>query len=157
MRFVGSSWCDSFFACIFEGKDTGDALRAFFKVSVVLLAFYGMTMGVKPLMDDFQSGALQMLVSTIKVPVLYLLSVVICCFVVSSCCASWAWVRIWFGAGCGGLPPRPKLSISLMTRSRSPGACRFRYPCQRIFRLQNWRRSAILIHHAENHHRRPGR
>jgi hypothetical protein len=66
---------ESFFDEIFEGRELGFLLRWFLLATLVLSAFYGMTMGFMGFRDDIALGLLQTLTSAIKVPLLFLLSV----------------------------------------------------------------------------------
>jgi hypothetical protein len=63
---------------IFEGKGIGHKLRTFLMAGIVLLAFYGLTMGLMGFRDRWSVGLLQMLTSGVKVPSLLLLSTAIC-------------------------------------------------------------------------------
>jgi hypothetical protein len=66
------------FAEIFENVDLRARIRWFFLAILTLSAVYGLTMGASALVVGFERGALQMVASAIKVPALYLLTVLVC-------------------------------------------------------------------------------
>jgi hypothetical protein len=69
---------EEFFAMIFEGVNLGAIIRSFLLAIVSLSAFYGFTMGASSLPFGIDRGALQMISSAFKVPVLYLLTLAVC-------------------------------------------------------------------------------
>jgi hypothetical protein len=69
---------ESFFEEIFSGQELKSRLRWFLFSIAVLGAFYGMTMGMVGIKNSWSLGLLQMLVSAVKVPVLFLLSLGVC-------------------------------------------------------------------------------
>jgi hypothetical protein len=69
---------DGFFEEIFEGYQVGPRIRWYLMAIVLLSGFYGLTMGGMGLTEDAQRGLLQMVTSAVKVPILYVCSVVIC-------------------------------------------------------------------------------
>ena len=69
---------ESFFDEIFSQQNLKSRLR-WFLVSILLLgAFYGSTMGLMGIKNSWTTGLMQMLVSSVKVPVLFLLSLAVC-------------------------------------------------------------------------------
>jgi len=69
---------EKFFDEIFEGRKLGVLLRWFLTATLVLSAFYGMTMGLMGFRHDAWLGVLQSVTSAVKVPFLFLLSVGVC-------------------------------------------------------------------------------
>lgn len=68
---------EGFFDEIFDGKNIAARIRWFLFAIVTLSGLYGLTMGASALTVDWQRGLLQMLTSAVKVPALYILSVVV--------------------------------------------------------------------------------
>lgn len=69
---------EDFFTEIFESKDLRIRLRSFLVAIISLSAIYGMTMGAAGLVVSFERGGLQMIASGLKVPALYLLTLLVC-------------------------------------------------------------------------------
>src|SRR4030095_5988947 len=69
---------EAFFEEIFRGQRVGELLRGFLLAIVVLTACYGITMGAAGMTTSFSKALLQMASSAVKVPILYLLSIVVC-------------------------------------------------------------------------------
>ena len=69
---------ESFFTEIFEGTNLGQRIRQFLFAIVVLSFIYGITMGVSAFAVGWNRGGLQMLSSGLKVPMLYLLTLLVC-------------------------------------------------------------------------------
>ena len=69
---------EAYFEEIFSGRDMAKTVRWFLLVIVSLSAFYGLTMGAMGWGEGFRRGAMQMVASAVKVPLLYLLSVLVC-------------------------------------------------------------------------------
>jgi hypothetical protein len=63
---------------IFENVALRARVRWFFLAILTLSAVYGLTMGASALVVGFERGALQMISSAVKVPALYLLTVLVC-------------------------------------------------------------------------------
>jgi hypothetical protein len=68
---------ESFFEEIFAGKDVGARLRWFSTMSAILCAIYGASMGFQGFAQGFGVGMLQSATSAVKVPILFLLSLMI--------------------------------------------------------------------------------
>jgi hypothetical protein len=69
---------EAFFDEIYEGPNVGIRLRWFLLSTVMLSALYGVTMGCEGFSHGFVRGTLQSLTSAVKVPVLFLLSLMVC-------------------------------------------------------------------------------
>lgn len=69
---------EEFFADIFEGKNLSAQIRAFVVAILSLCGIYGLTMGGAGLELGWSRGALQVLSSGVKVPMLYLLTLLVC-------------------------------------------------------------------------------
>src|SRR6185436_14296189 len=69
---------EDFFTQIFEGTDLKKLIGSFFLIILTSSAAYGMTMGASGFTVGMQRGALQMLSSGLKVPALYLLTLLVC-------------------------------------------------------------------------------
>jgi len=69
---------DEFFGLIFEGVHFTPLIRSFVLAILSLSALYGLTMGASSLSSGIDHGFLQMISSAAKVPVLYLLTLVVC-------------------------------------------------------------------------------
>src|SRR5436190_7126158 len=69
---------EEFFTQIFEGTELKKLIGSFFLVILSLSALYGLTMGASGLTVGVQRGGLQMLSSALKVPALYLLTLLVC-------------------------------------------------------------------------------
>jgi hypothetical protein len=69
---------DAFFTEIFDGVNLHARIRQFLFAIVTLSAIYGLTMGATALSVGWDRGGLQMLSSAIKVPMLYLLTLLVC-------------------------------------------------------------------------------
>ena len=69
---------DAFFAEIFEGVNLYARIRQFLTAIITLSAIYGLTMGATSLSVGWERGGLQMFSSAIKVPMLYLLTLLVC-------------------------------------------------------------------------------
>jgi len=63
---------------IMAGNEVRRQLRSFLFVILVLSAVYGMTMGTEAMTVSLQRGLLQLITSALKVPLLYLLSLLVC-------------------------------------------------------------------------------
>src|SRR5687767_6602481 len=69
---------EDFFAEVFERTQLGVRNRSFLLSIITLSAFYGLTMGASAFTKGVEHGFLQMLASSIKVPALYLLTLLVC-------------------------------------------------------------------------------
>src|SRR5262252_7436057 len=69
---------EQFFETLFAGREVWSYCRLFGLITVVLCALYGMTMGATAWTGSWQKGLAQMTAASIKVPVLYLLSLGVC-------------------------------------------------------------------------------
>jgi hypothetical protein len=69
---------DSLIDEVFEGRNLNDHLRTFFVATVILSAFYGLSMGVAGFRVSVGVGPMQMVSSALKVPILFLLSTLVC-------------------------------------------------------------------------------
>lgn len=69
---------EAFFTEIFEGVNLHARIRQFLFAIVTLSLIYGITMGATALSIGLEHGGLQMLSSGIKVPLLYLLTLLVC-------------------------------------------------------------------------------
>lgn len=69
---------ENYFAEIFEGVNLAARVRSFASAVLILSALYGITMGASSLVIGFQHGLMQMISSAIKVPALYLLTLLVC-------------------------------------------------------------------------------
>ena len=70
---------DGFFDDIFEGKRVGAQIGSFLAVIVTLTALYGLTMGAAAVGDaGWELGFKQVVASALKVPLLFLSSVMVC-------------------------------------------------------------------------------
>lgn len=69
---------EEFFETLFTGKDVWNYCRLFGLITAVLCALYGLTMGATAWTGSWQRGLAQMTATSIKVPLLYLLSLVVC-------------------------------------------------------------------------------
>lgn len=70
---------ESFFETIFEGRSVGALIRWSLVAIVILSGFYGLTMGAASFRSGgFVAGIAQSLSSAAKVPLLYLLSLLVC-------------------------------------------------------------------------------
>jgi len=69
---------EEFFETLFTGKDVWNYCRLFGLITAVLCALYGLTMGATAWTGSWQRGLAQMTAASIKVPLLYLLSLVVC-------------------------------------------------------------------------------
>lgn len=69
---------ESYFDDIFSATDVSAHIRRFLLAAAVLGGIYGLAMGASGLRQDVVQGLLQMLTSAVKVPLLYLLSLVVC-------------------------------------------------------------------------------
>jgi hypothetical protein len=69
---------EAFFSEIFEGTNLHIRIRQFLFAIVTLSAIYGLTMGATALSVGWDRGGQQMLSSGIKVPLLYLLTLLVC-------------------------------------------------------------------------------
>jgi hypothetical protein len=67
-----------FFTEIFEGTNLNLRIRQFLLAIVLLSAIYGITMGASAFGVGLERGGLQMLSSGVKVPLLYLLTLLVC-------------------------------------------------------------------------------
>jgi hypothetical protein len=68
---------ESFFEEIFAGRNVGARLRWFSTMSAILCAIYGASMGFQGFAQGFSVGMLQSATSAVKVPILFLLSLMI--------------------------------------------------------------------------------
>jgi hypothetical protein len=69
---------EAFFTEIFEGVNLNTRIRQFLFAIIMLSAIYGLTMGASAFGVGLERGGLQMLSSGIKVPTLYLLTLLVC-------------------------------------------------------------------------------
>lgn len=69
---------ESFFEEVFSGQNLVERMRWLLLSIALLSAFYGTTMGAVGFADGFGKGMSQVVVSGLKVPALYLLSLAIC-------------------------------------------------------------------------------
>jgi hypothetical protein len=69
---------EEMFNQIFEGRNLRKLIQSFFFVIVTLSALYGMTMGASLFTVGFGRGVSQVISSGIKVPLLYLLTFLVC-------------------------------------------------------------------------------
>jgi hypothetical protein len=69
---------EAFFEAIFEGRGVAKWAVRFFWVTVVLSGVYGFTMGAMGFTEDLGRGLLQGAASLVKVPLLYLASLLVC-------------------------------------------------------------------------------
>src|SRR5688572_13867583 len=69
---------EAFFSEIFEGTNLHIRIRQFLFAIVTLTAIYGLTMGASAFGVSLDRGGLQMLSSGLKVPMLYLLTLLVC-------------------------------------------------------------------------------
>lgn len=69
---------EDYFSEIFQGEKLNERIRSYVTIIAVLSLLYGLTMGASAFGVGFNRGALQMLSSGLKVPALYLLTVLIC-------------------------------------------------------------------------------
>jgi len=69
---------EAFFTEIFEGVNLHARIRQFLFAIVTLAAIYGITMGATAFSVGLDRGGLQMLSSAVKVPILYLLTLLVC-------------------------------------------------------------------------------
>lgn len=69
---------EGFFEAIFEGRNIGQRLRSFLFAAVLLMGFYGLSMGLIGFRKGWDDGLYQMLASSLKVPVLFLLTTAVC-------------------------------------------------------------------------------
>ncbi len=71
---------ESYFEAIFQGKEVGALIRWSLIASLLLCGLYGLTMGATHFREaDWGAGFAQSLSSAAKVPLLYLLSLLVCC------------------------------------------------------------------------------
>jgi len=66
---------EDYFAGVFENKDIGKQIGMLFGIIISLSAFYGLVMGTS---SGIPAGVPQMVSSAVKVPLLYLLTLVVC-------------------------------------------------------------------------------
>lgn len=69
---------ENFFDEIFEGANLAARVRSFLTAILILSGIYGVTMAASSLVISFQHGLLQMIASGVKVPALYLLTLLVC-------------------------------------------------------------------------------
>lgn len=70
---------ESYFEAIFQGKEVSALIRWSLYASILLSSIYGLTMGAAHFMTgDWLNGLAQSLSSAVKLPLLYLLSLVVC-------------------------------------------------------------------------------
>lgn len=69
---------EDFFNRIFEAQKLGELIRTFLIAIILLSAVYGITMGAASFSVSFERGIVQVLTSALKVPALYLLSLLVC-------------------------------------------------------------------------------
>lgn len=70
---------ESYFETIFQGKEVGSLMRWCIFATVILSGLYGFTMGAASFMTNgFGDGIMQAISSALKVPFLYLLSLLVC-------------------------------------------------------------------------------
>jgi len=69
---------EQFFELLFAGRDVWIYCRLFGLITVVLCAIYGLTMGATAWTGAWQRGLAQMTAATIKLPLLYMLSLAVC-------------------------------------------------------------------------------
>jgi len=69
---------EQFFDVLFAGREVWNYCRTFGLITVVLCALYGLTMGATAWTGTWQRGLAQMTATTIKLPLLYLLSLTVC-------------------------------------------------------------------------------
>src|SRR5688500_13353415 len=69
---------EDFFAEIFRGEKLRERIRSYLVITAILSLFYGITMGASAFVVGIDRGALQMAASGLKVPTLYLMTVLIC-------------------------------------------------------------------------------
>jgi len=69
---------EDYFTEIFQGEKLRARIRSYLTIIAVLSLVYGLTMGTSAFVVGFNRGGLQMLSSGLKVPALYLLTVLIC-------------------------------------------------------------------------------
>ena len=69
---------EDFFAEIFRGEKLRERIRAYLVITAILSLFYGITMGASSFVVGFDRGAMQMASSGVKIPALYLMTVLVC-------------------------------------------------------------------------------
>jgi hypothetical protein len=69
---------EQFFELLFSGREIWNYCRLFGLITVVLCALYGLTMGATAWTGSWQRGLAQMTATTIKLPLLYMLSLAVC-------------------------------------------------------------------------------
>jgi hypothetical protein len=69
---------EDFFGEIFRSENLRERIRAYLVITAILSLFYGVTMGTSSFVVGVDRGLLQMLSSGLKVPALYLLTILIC-------------------------------------------------------------------------------
>lgn len=69
---------EDYFSEIFRREKLRERIRSYLTIIAVLSFVYGLTMGTSAFVVGFNRGALQMISSGLKVPALYLLTVLIC-------------------------------------------------------------------------------
>lgn len=69
---------EDFFSRIFDGHKLGELIRIFLTAIVLLSGVYGLTMGAASFAVEFDRGMLQTIASGLKVPALYLLTLLVC-------------------------------------------------------------------------------
>jgi hypothetical protein len=69
---------EAYFTEIFEGANLNTLIRQFLFAIVILSAIYGVTMGATAFGLGWNRGGVQMLISGLKVPMLYLLTLLVC-------------------------------------------------------------------------------
>ena len=69
---------EDFFGEIFRGEKLRERIRAYLVITAILSLFYGITMGASAFVVGLDRGAMQMASSGVKIPALYLMTVLVC-------------------------------------------------------------------------------
>jgi hypothetical protein len=69
---------EEFFDVLFAGREVWKYCRVFGLIAIVLCALYGLTMGATAWTGSWQKGLAQMTAASIKLPLLYLVSLTVC-------------------------------------------------------------------------------